>query len=470
MDRPGWLFDRVTEWTALSRFFERGTSGMAIVRGRRRHGKSALLRALCATSGGLYYQAIRGVPVEQRRDLARAWQDHVGGPMPAFDTWHEAIGALLNLQVPAIVIDELPYLTESSPELESVLQRSLDGRRVDAAGPALVLCGSARAIMTRLLAGAAPLRGRAQLEIDIAPFGYRDAAAFTNLAPPVAFGVDAVVGGVPGYLVDLLDRTYPRDADEIDQWLVDVVASPHRPLIHEARALIDVEAGVRDSATYASVLATMAGEATRAGEIAGLLSRSTDAVSHSLATLEALGLVTRIDDVLRRGRPTWHIADPLLRCYSALFRSRWTLVEQEDRSRLSRAIAEPWRAQVLGPHLERLAREWVRIHASDTTTGGLPVQVGPGTVNDPAKRVRHELDVVARDDRGGVLMIGEVKLRRLDAHDRDRLVYIRDLLQRSGRADTHTRLMLCSVSGFASNIAAHTDTVTVDLDRLYTGT
>jgi hypothetical protein len=61
-----------------------------------------------------------------------------------------------------------------------------------------------------LLVGDAPLRGRAQLELDVGPFGYREAARFTGLRPPVALAVDAVVGGVPGYLVDLLDRTYPE--------------------------------------------------------------------------------------------------------------------------------------------------------------------------------------------------------------------------------------------------------------------
>jgi AAA+ ATPase superfamily predicted ATPase len=469
MQRPDRLFDREREWATLSRFLERGAPGLAIVRGRRRHGKSALLRALCDVSGAFYYQAIRGVPVEQRRDLARAWQRHVGGPEPAFATWDETISALLQLDTPAVVIDELPYLTESSPELESVIQRCLDQRRRDSTGPALVLCGSARAIMTRLLVGEAPLRGRAQLEIDIAPFDYRDVASFTKLAPPTAFAVHAVVGGVPGYLVDLLDRTYPSGPEDVDRWLTEVVAAPHRPLIHEARSLIDVEAGVRDSATYASILAAMAGGASRTGEIAGLLGRSTDAISHSLRALEALGFVTRSDDLLQRARPTWHIADPLLRCYGALFRSRWTLVEQEDRDRLRRAIAEPWRAQVLGPTLEGLTRQWVRRYAREESIGGLAVRVGRGTVNDPAARIRHEVDVVALDDTSRALMIGETKLRRLDRDDRGRLAHIRDLLQRTGRADEGTRLLLCSAESVAPEVTAHADAVAVDLDRLYDG-
>lgn len=59
------------------------------MRSRRRFGKSAILRALAEVGGYFYHQAIQGVPAEQRRDLARAYARHVGGPEPRFDTWDE---------------------------------------------------------------------------------------------------------------------------------------------------------------------------------------------------------------------------------------------------------------------------------------------------------------------------------------------------------------------------------------------
>ena len=467
--RPLWLFDREVEWDALAAFVQRGRPGLALVRGRRRHGKSALLVALAETFGGFYHQALRGVAAEQRRDLARAWAGQTGGPVPAFDDWQQTVDALLGLDVPVVVLDELPYLTDSSGKLESVLQRAVDRRRRTRTGPALIVCGSAQAVMTGLLVGSAPLRGRAQLELDVAAFDYRSAARFTGLSPAAALAVDAVVGGVPGYLVDLLDETYPESSRDVGRWLVEVVASPRRPLVHEARALVELEAGVRNPATYASVLAALAAGATRSGEIATRLGRTSDAVGHSLAALANLGLVTRAEDLLQPARPTWHVADPLLRSYTALFRPRWALVEREQHARLARAIEEPWRAQVLGPHLERLARRWTAVHASEASLGGRPVRVGAGTVNDRERRIRHELDVVALDDAGRVLMLGEAKLRRLVRSDRDRLVRLRQLLAEQGRADAQTRLGLFSAEGVDPDAARHDDTVAVDLDRLYAG-
>lgn len=472
MDKPPWLFDREREWAALSRFMGRGRPGLAIVRGRRRHGKSALLRAAADAGPAFYHQAVRGLPADQRRDLARAWSAQLGGPEPAFTSWSDAVDALLSVQgpgaPPVVILDELPYLTESAPELESILQRALDARRNNDRGSALVLCGSATAVMTRVLVGSAPLRGRAQMELDVAPFGFREAAAFARLRPEVAFPVHAVVEGIPGYAVELLDRTFPDSPDHVHQWLVEVAASPTRPLVHEARSLVELEPGIREPATYLSVLGAIAAGATRAGEIAGLLGRKTDAVAHALGALETLGLAARSDDLLRRGRPSWSIADPLLRFYAALLRPRWELVERADPERLSRALADPWRAQVLGPHLETLSREWARTHAEPGTLGGVPLTVGFGTVDDPDARARHEVDVVVLGEQSRILAIGEAKLRAIGARDRDRLARVRDLLRARGGADERTRLLLFSATGFDPGMATG-DTELVDLPRLYAG-
>lgn len=256
--------------------------------------------------------------------------------------------------------------------------------------------------MARLLVGSAPLRGRAQVELDVAPFDYRTEGAFAGLVPEVAFPVHAVVGGVPGYAVDLLDGRFPEDVGDVDRWLVEVAASTTRPLVHEARSLVELEPGVREPGTYLSVLGAVARGATRTSEIAGLLQRSNDAIANALAALATLGLVARSEDALRRGRPTWSIVDPLLRFYATLLRPRWELVERADPDRLARSLADAWRAQVLGPHLEAIGCDWALGYADPGTLGG-------------------------------------VALRAVGQANRDRLARIRDLLQSRGTADERTR-------------------------------
>jgi hypothetical protein len=100
-----------------------------------------------------------------------AYAAYADGPVPAFDDWEQAIEVLLRLgerreEPTLIVLDEFPYLIASDPALPSILQLALEplSRARTQGRTRLVLCGSALHVMRGLLAGPAPLRGRADLE------------------------------------------------------------------------------------------------------------------------------------------------------------------------------------------------------------------------------------------------------------------------------------------------------------------
>ena len=59
--RPENLYDREAEWEDLSRFVLSPRSGLrlGILYGRRRYGKSYLLRRLVEAMGGVYHLALR---------------------------------------------------------------------------------------------------------------------------------------------------------------------------------------------------------------------------------------------------------------------------------------------------------------------------------------------------------------------------------------------------------------------------
>ena len=64
----------------------------------------------------------------------------------------------------------------------------------------VIVCGSAMSAMTGILSGTSPLRGRAALDMPLAAFDYRQSRRFWGIEDPaVAFAIDAVVGGAPGY-------------------------------------------------------------------------------------------------------------------------------------------------------------------------------------------------------------------------------------------------------------------------------
>jgi hypothetical protein len=128
LDRPAGLFDRAHEWRDLAQFATSDLPGLrpAIVRGRRRAGKSFLLRHLCRAVGGGYTLAL-----EQSRALAierfvRSVESATGTTLGAFTDWVGALNAAAGVLgrsdgpfPPLLVSDEFPYLVAHSPELFS---------------------------------------------------------------------------------------------------------------------------------------------------------------------------------------------------------------------------------------------------------------------------------------------------------------------------------------------------------------
>jgi hypothetical protein len=131
----------------------------------------------------------------------------------------------------------------------------------------LLLCGSAFSVMGRLLAGNAPLRGRASLELVVRPFDHRLAADYWRIKDPrLAVQTHAVVGGTAAYLW-FVDGDVPDGKDDFDDWAVRRVLNSATPLFREARYLLDEEAEVRDPLSITRCRPQWQRVTERAGEV-----------------------------------------------------------------------------------------------------------------------------------------------------------------------------------------------------------
>ncbi|WP_199757559.1 ATP-binding protein [Micromonospora sp. Llam0] len=205
-----------------------------------------------------------------------------------FDSWDEAVTHLCALsdRPGPVVLDEFPYLSKVEPALPSILQREIDRAVSDERPLSLLLCGSAMSVTGGLLAGSAPLRSRASLELVVQPFDHVLTARFWGLSDPrLAVLHHAVVGGTPAYRRFVGDDA-PRDLDDFDGWLTRTVLNPATPLFREARYLLEEEADVRDTALYHSVLAAVAAGNNTRGGIAGYIGRKAADIGHHLNVLE----------------------------------------------------------------------------------------------------------------------------------------------------------------------------------------
>ncbi|NES26181.1 ATP-binding protein [Micromonospora terminaliae] len=486
--KPTEIFDRDVEWGELARFVadERPGATLGVVSGRWRQGKTLLLYELARVSGGFYFGATEATETESLRRLGGALGAHTGAPGPVhLADWGAAIDALLALgrdRPVTVVLDEFPYLVRAARDLPSIIQHALTPGRPERteSRTRLLLCGSALSFMGGLLAGSAPLRGRAGLELPVQPLDYRAAAAFWQIEDPrLAVRVFAIVGGTPAYRREYVQDDAPAGPDDFDDWVVRAVLNPARPLFREARYLLAEDPDLRDTALYHSVLAAVAeGNASRGG-IAGYIGRKANDLQHPLTVLEDAGLLLREPDPLRSGRSSYRITEPLITFYQAIMRPAWTALEQRRGADVWRRSQRRYASAVLGPRFEEIVRQWAVRFADPDTLSGLVAEASAATLTDPASRTSHELDLVALgepplgDGPRPLLAIGEVKWgRQLGRADLERLERIRELLvRRPGFDTTDTRLLLASGQGFTEGLgetaSARADVVLLDPSRLY---
>src|ERR1700755_351470 len=485
LGKPPHVFGRDREWKALADFAAdpRPEAPLGIVSGRRRQGKPYLLRALAAATGGFFFEAAEATEAESLRMFGAALARQVSSPADfTFSGWEDALRYFVTLagQHPVpLIIDEFPYLVKASPALPSLLRREIDGHgpsQIGANRARILLCGSPMSVMGGLLAGTAPLRGRAGLEMVIKPFGYRDAARFWGLSDPgLAARLHAIVGGTPAYRRQFVRDDAPVGPDDFGDWVVRSVLNPDRPLLREARYLLAEETDIRDPALYHSVLAAIAARNETWGGIANYIGRKASDIAHSLNVLEDTGLVVKETDVFRAGRTRYRITEPLVTFYETVMRPRWADLELGLGAEVWADSGPTFGSQVVGPHFEALCREFAR--AAGRSVFGTPVgEVASGTVPDPANKAQIEIDVaVLAPARPGeqrqVISLGEAKWGKVMTQRHvERLRRARALLAVKGYDTTATTLTCYSGAGFDPAILAAArddDVLLVGVDRLY---
>lgn len=461
------IFGRERERKGLSSFTADPTPGAAlgVVRGRRRHGKSFLLRALTQETGGLYFAATEGTEKPALRLFAAALVQHFHGVAnPRFRDWNDAIRYLFRRytgEPVLVVIDEFQFLVQDSPSLPSIIQRELGpGGTGQDSSVRLILCGSAMSVMAGSVSGLGPLRDRTRLDLVIRPFGYTDAADFWGINDPgLAMKVHMVVGGTPAYRREFIGDDVPSGPADFDDWVIRTVLNPATPLFYEARYLLAEETDIREPALYHSVIAAIALGHTSTAAIASYTGCEPDQVALPLSDLEGAGLVVREPDLFRGDRFTYRITEPLITFYAAIMRQHWADLKLRRARSVWSAAQHTFSTQIAGPHFEALCRSFAIAQGAELFDES-PTEVGSGSVNDPAGKSLLQIDVAAMampepDKSRRIVSLGEAKWGEVMG-----LGHLRRLERAAGllaarKFDTRDTILSCySAAGFDDDLRA----------------
>jgi AAA+ ATPase superfamily predicted ATPase len=416
------LIDRERELAVLDVAAAARGGQLVVVWGRRRTGKTYLLQAFGERRRCIYYTATQqSAPIE----LA-AFTDTVRGvlgdealpPGYTFPDWSVALDFVTARAGPErllVVLDEFPYLADSTPGLESIVQRWWD-QRGRASSVMLVLCGSAVAYMQQIGGAAAPLHQRATAALHVAPLDYRAAGQFVAALPPAERAlVYGILGGTPLYLEQWDARATIRAN------LVRLFGNPASPLVDAAELVLSGELPELEGAFR--ILQAVALGHTRPSAIADYARVATERPLRRLTTLGILERrVPALENPARSKRAIYRILDPYFAFWFRFIASQRAQIARGLGAQLVDGRIMPGLNDHIGTVFEDMAREHARGLAA---TGALAAdQVESWWSSDGA----HEIDLVGVEGGDRVSFVGTVKwsarplgrdvLANLDAHAR----------------------------------------------------
>jgi AAA+ ATPase superfamily predicted ATPase len=404
--------NRVEELKALGEAYKSGRKELIIVYGRRRVGKTALVRKSVENVPHIYFFAEETLESENLRTfrslVAKALQNPV--VEKAELSWEELF-ELLDGSGVVVIIDEFPNLLKANRGLVSKFQKIWDSaKRLK-----LVLTGSAITVMeSHVLGYKSPLYGRRTLSIRLRPLSFLHLREFfPEKSWEELVRIYGITDGIPAYIREVQFRL--RAGEGLEE-----VFQPNKPLFDEAEFLLRSE--LREPARYFAILKAIAFGKTKFGEIASFTGLPSSTVSKYLSNLQTLHIVEErhpIGEPERRRNARYYLSD--------LYFNFWFRFVYPNRSQLlDFGYIENFEEEYnhyLGFVFEKVSVDFLR---ELNKTGKLPfrfTQIGKWW------RRGEEIDLVALNEREKKALFVEVKWR--DLKEREAKGILRDLKRKA---------------------------------------
>lgn len=389
---------RERELATLERLYASGRFEFAVVYGRRRVGKTALIDRFIRDKRAIYFMGVESNEKQNLENFSRSVVEFGTGiwaetAFASFQAALEYVFRLAERERLVLVMDEYPYAARASKSLASTLQLLIDRYR-EGSRLMLILCGSSMSYMEdHVLAYKAPLYGRRTAQMKVLPFDFGDVCRyFERFSGEDMALVYGMAGGTPQYLQQMDDGL--SVADNIKNTFL----NPASSLFEEPENLLKQE--VREPALYNAIITAVAAGASRMAEISARVGEDTSVCAAYLRNLAALGLIRKETPYGEKAsrRSVYVLEDPMFRF--------WYRFVPENRSMIERGAAdlvykrmEPYLSDYMGKVFEEICKQYLwRLLLG----GESPVEfreLGRWWGNDPSARSQAEIDIVGEQDR-----------------------------------------------------------------------
>lgn len=397
--------DRLEEQKRLSSALDGKTPSFVVVYGRRRLGKSTLLKKVLSQAD-VYYMADQTERSHQIELLAKEIGLRIEGfGQLIYPDWN-ALFEALNFRTRerfTLCIDEFPYLVKSSPELPAILQKLIDAKSLSYN---IILCGSSQQLMQGLVLDAtSPLYGRANQILKLSPIPVKYFQEVMDCSAQEAIEEYAVWGGVPRYW------EIRQQSDSLKEAIEYNILNAQGLLFDEPyRLLID---DMRDIVQASTLLSFIGNGVNRISEIAARTNKPATSLSGPLDKLITLGYIQREipfgDSTRNSKKGLYKISDPYMDFYFRFVVPNRSLIELGRTDTVMEEVADRFNTYVSW-HWENLCRKAI----SGQVLMGKRYGLASRWWGNVSRDEHMEIDVIAGSTDGKSLLIGECKWSEIE--------------------------------------------------------
>jgi AAA+ ATPase superfamily predicted ATPase len=406
------FFGRDFELKQLHSMYEKEGFSFACIYGRRRVGKSSLIKKFISETGcqTISFTAIEhndAANLQEFSDIILNTFPNAKNYLSSFENWGKAFDYIVkesNNNKLVIFIDEFPYIAQSNPSISSILQKLIDEVFVNT-NIKLIICGSSMSFMENQVLGyKSPLYGRRTMQMQVKPFDYSDTAKMVyeyTLEDKVL--MYAVTGGIP-YYINMLKQNH-----NLEEGIINCFLNPSGSLYEEPNNLLKQE--LREPALYNSIISSIALGNTRLNNISSQVHEENKKVSkylHSLMDLHIIGKENPIlNEAARKG--IYRIKDYMYQFWYRYVPANVTNIENGMGKQVFENSIKPNISVYLGNVFEDICKQYMMLC---NKKGSLPFmfeQIGRWWGGNPTTKEEEEIDLIAYNSDN--IIFGECKYK-----------------------------------------------------------
>ena len=384
--------------------------GFVVIYGRRRIGKTTLIKQFIKSKTAFYFLATKEVESQSMKRFAGVIARTTGNSVmqkAAFSDWldlFQAVADYRSNEKKVLVIDEFPYLVKVNDSFPSILQNAWDEILNDS-NVMLILCGSLISMMKKhALSYESPLYGRRTAQMRIAPLPFTTVYENQKLSFEEAAEQYSITGGVPKYM------EFFSDGQPLYEQIKENVLSKNSFLYEEPNFLLTDE--VQVPTNYFSIIKVIADGNHKLGTIAGILGLETSALTPYLKTLSELGFIEKQVPVTEKNaektrKGLYFISDNFLRFWFRYVYPYKGELEIDNMQISLDELDKDFKEKFVAFAYKDICKEIFARLCSDKAIDFTPSKIGSYWLND--KSGNTQIDVMAVDTVNKRLFAGECK-------------------------------------------------------------